>query len=79
MATDSSGFDIHYEAVDVRIMELNVMQAGAADPTLMGPVAVWNCGVTSTAWGTAKTVKVRGVSMTIRERCLHLSAKRLHF
>ena len=71
MAADSSGFDDrHYAAVDVHNMELNVMHARAADPTLFGPVAVWNCGVTDEGWGTAQTVKVRGVSMTKRDRCL---------
>ena len=84
MAADSSGFDdIHYAAVDVHNMELNVMHARAADPTLFGPVAVWNCGINADNWGTKKNVTVttddgRTMTMKMRERCLRYIIKKFH-
>ena len=75
MAADSSGIDIAYEAMDVHDMQLNVMDAGAADRKMMGPVAVWNPGINTPEWGTAKNVTItsddgRRSSIPKRERCL---------
>ena len=77
MAADSPGFSIPYEAVDVR-RAADPETLIAADPNtkLMGPVAVWNPGVTDTAWGKVKPVKVDGKSMTTRERCLQYIIER---
>ena len=84
MAADSSGFNIQYEAVVVKVVrnkELNVMHARAADPTLMGPVAVWNCGINADNWGTKQNVTVttddgRTMTMKMRERCLRYIIKK---
>ena len=56
-------------------MKLNVIDAGAADRMMPGPVAIWNPGISTPTWGTAKNVTVksvdgRSISMTMRERCL---------
>ena len=77
MAADRLGFNIPYEALGVRCAA-HPETFIAADPNtkLMGPVAVWNPGVTDPAWGKGKSVKVNGASMTTRERCLQYIIER---
>jgi len=74
MAADR--IDIHYEAMDVCNMDSTVAAPGPAVGKLMGPVAIWNVGITNSTWGTSKRAQVRlgdgrEVTMTKRERTLH--------
>ena len=75
MAADRNGIDIHYEAMEVCNMDSTVVAPGPAVGELMGPVAMWNVGISTSIWGTSKRVQVRlddgrQETMTKRERCL---------